>query len=317
MIQVIYQSIECRVRIEGKDSDPFEILVGLLQGDSNSTLIFNIIFSMIVEITLQRLEQTGIKLKVRSDKNFFKICQSKSKGEILSLLELIFADDTCLCAEKEVHLQEAVHIFSEVCLWFGLKVSVEKTEIMVQKMKNACFVRNPRIFIGDNQLKTCEEFKYLGSLISNTARIDKEVQSRIQKAKAAFSKLYQRVWSRCTLSLKTKVSVYRTMIIPILTQDCETLHFSYHHFKKMEGCQYRFLRTICNKRWEDFIHYTELFDILKASKITVPLLEILIRKKRLSFWNRIMSMDNDRLIKKVLFSDALEGKRKSGRPLLS
>ena len=58
MIQVIYQSIECRVRIEGKDSDPFEILVGLLQGDSNSTLIFTIIFSMIVEITLQRLEQT-------------------------------------------------------------------------------------------------------------------------------------------------------------------------------------------------------------------------------------------------------------------
>ena len=92
MIQVIYQSIECRVRIEGKDSDPFEILVGLLQGDSNSTLIFNIIFSMIVEITLQRLEQTGIKLRVRSDKNFFKICQSKSKGEILSLLELIFTE---------------------------------------------------------------------------------------------------------------------------------------------------------------------------------------------------------------------------------
>ena len=64
---------------------------------------------------------------------------------------------------------------------------------MVQKVKNAPFVRNPRIFIGDNQLKTCEEFKYLGSLIINTARIDKEVQSRRQKAKAAFSKLYQRV----------------------------------------------------------------------------------------------------------------------------
>ena len=49
---------------------------------------------------------------------------------------------------------------------------------------------------------------------------------------------------------------------------------------------------------------TELFDILdlKASKITVPLLEILIQKKRLSFWNRIMGMDNDRLIKKsVIF----------------
>ena len=62
---------------------------------------------------------------------------------------------------------------------------------------------------------------------------------------------------------------------------------------------------------------TEMFDILKASKITVTLLELLIQKKRLSFWNRIMGMDNDRLIKKVLFSHALEGKRTSGRPLLS
>ena len=48
---------------------------------------------------------------------------------------------------------------------------------------------------------------------------------------------------------------------------------------------------------------TELFDILdlKASKITVPLLEILIQKKRLSFWNRIMGMDYDRLVKKFIF----------------
>ena len=77
MIQVIYQYIEYRVRIEGKDAGKFEILVGLMQGDSNSTHIFTIIFSMIVEITLQRLEQTGMRLRVRSDKDFFKVCQSR------------------------------------------------------------------------------------------------------------------------------------------------------------------------------------------------------------------------------------------------
>ena len=37
MLKVIYESIECRVRVEGIDSDPFTIMVGLLQGDSNST----------------------------------------------------------------------------------------------------------------------------------------------------------------------------------------------------------------------------------------------------------------------------------------
>jgi len=81
MIQVIYQSNECRVRIEGNDSDPFEILVGLLQGDSNSTLIFNIIFSMIVEITLQRLEQTGIKLRVNQIKTSSKFVSLNQKGK--------------------------------------------------------------------------------------------------------------------------------------------------------------------------------------------------------------------------------------------
>ena len=35
------------------------------------------------------------------------------------------------------------------------------------------------------------------------------------------------------------------------------------------------------------------------------------------FFNKILGMSTDRLLKKVLFSDALNGKRKSGRPLLS
>ena len=105
------------------------------------------------------------------------------------------------------------------------------------------------------------------------------------------------------------------MIITMLTQDCETLHLSYAHFKKMEGCQYKFLQIISNKhvglQWQDFFHYTELFDMLKL----VPLIEMLIWKKRLMYWSKIMSMNNDRLLKKVLFSDAFEGKRKPGHPL--
>ena len=62
LIKVIYESIECRVRVEGIDSYPFTIMVGLLQEDTNSALIFNVIFSMIIEITHQRLDSVGIKL---------------------------------------------------------------------------------------------------------------------------------------------------------------------------------------------------------------------------------------------------------------
>ena len=54
---ILQRSVQCKVRIEKKDSDPFDILVGLHQGDSYLMLIFNVIFFMIVEITLQRLEK--------------------------------------------------------------------------------------------------------------------------------------------------------------------------------------------------------------------------------------------------------------------
>ena len=99
MLKTIYDSIECRVHIniDGKDSEPFQILVGLLQGDSNSTILFNIVFAVILQITNQRLENIGIKLRLRIDKKFFKVLQSKAKGEIINILDFIFADDTYTC----------------------------------------------------------------------------------------------------------------------------------------------------------------------------------------------------------------------------
>ena len=255
--------------------------------------------------------------RTRLDKNFFKVPQSRSAGELFSLFELIFADDTALCSHKQENLQKAVQVFSEVSSCFGLKVSVKKTEVMIQRAKTEQQQNTPIIKLDETPLKICQQFKYLGSVISDDTLISKEIQSRITKAKAAFSKLYQRVWCRNQLSLKTKISVYRTMILPIITQDCETWHLSYSQFKKLEGCQYKFLRTICNKKWSDFVHYTELFDLLHQKDIFVPSLEVLIRKRRLTYFHQILNMDNSRLVKKVIFSDAVEGKQKRGRPLLS
>ena len=73
-------------------------------------------------------------------------------------------------------------------------------------------------------------------MLTDNALLDKEVQTRIKSAKAAFSKLYQRVWTRNKLDLKTNVTVYRTMIVPILTHDCETLHLSHRCIAQYPLC---------------------------------------------------------------------------------
>ena len=152
MLKTIYDSIECRVRFVGINSETFKILIGLLQGDPNSTVLFNIVFAVILEITNKRLANIGIKLRLRIDKNFFKTLQSKSKGEVINILEFIFADDTGFCTETE-----------EDCTWFGLTLSVKKTEFMIQRaILNNEFLKKPNIKIGGHFIKQVSEFKYLG-----------------------------------------------------------------------------------------------------------------------------------------------------------
>ena len=56
---------------------------------------------------------------MRLDKNFFKVMKSRSKGETLTILELIFADDTFLCTDNEDDLQKAVTIFSLYVVWIA------------------------------------------------------------------------------------------------------------------------------------------------------------------------------------------------------
>jgi len=93
--------------------------------------------------------------------------KSRSTGETLTILELVFADDTFLCTDNEDDLQKAVAIFSEVCMWFGLQVSVEKTEVMTQKAKTSTIHTNTVVVIRENQLKNCQHYRYLGSIIAH------------------------------------------------------------------------------------------------------------------------------------------------------
>ena len=88
-------------------------------------------------------------------------------------------------------------------------------------------------------------------LYLDNASNNKEICLRNQKAVASFSKLYQRVWKKKHLSLKTKAQVYRTIVFPNLTYGCETWTWTRSQMSLLEGTQYRFLRTIAGKTWKD------------------------------------------------------------------
>ena len=73
----------------------------------------------------------------------------------------------------------------------------------------------------------------------------------------------------------------------------------------------RCLRKLLKIKWQDKIPDTE---VLKRSGLTH--LGTMIMQKRLRWLGHVKRMDNSRIPKTVLFSEARDGSRKQGRPLL-
>ena len=107
---------------------------------------------------------------------------------------LIYGDDCALAAHSPLDIQHMLDCFNKATETYGLKISVQKTEVLFQSIYGSA---NPSIQLGDNDLRVLDSITYLGSVISNTApfsmfryaSLDREINIRLQKAVKSFGAL--------------------------------------------------------------------------------------------------------------------------------
>ncbi len=92
-------------------------------------------------------------------------------------MNLLFADDAALATDCPVKLQKIVDVLVEVTDAYGQEVSVmKKTEVMwVGKLDPGAQPPRVDIRITGQQLKQVTEFRYVGSIETEKASMDKEV----------------------------------------------------------------------------------------------------------------------------------------------
>ena len=129
--------------------------------------------------------------------------------------DLLFADDAALIAYSERALQRITTYFAVAAQLFSLEVSIKKTEVLHQPAPKEDY-HSPIITIGETDLKSVQQFTYLGCTISSDAKIDKEIDNRLAKANSTFGRLYKRVWNNKSLKTKTKIRVYRAVVLTTL-----------------------------------------------------------------------------------------------------
>jgi len=103
-------------------------------------------------------------------------------------------------------------------LYFNIhnqEVSADKTKYMVMSRdQNAGRIHSVR-------MERVEEFKYLGTTLTNQNYIQEEIKSRLRSGNACYYSVQNLLSSRL-LSKNLNIKIYRTIILPVLLYGCET-----------------------------------------------------------------------------------------------
>jgi len=309
IIRSFHDGMMGRVVGNGTESDSFPITNGVKQGCVMAPTLFSLMFATMLFRALSATD-AGITIRYRCDGRVLDLRRLKAKTKVLEALvrDFLFADDCALAALSEQDLQELASRLSEASKAFGLTISLKKTEVMLQPAPGL-LLPAPHIVIDGTELNNVESFTYLGSTMTSSCSMDKEVSNRIAKAGSSFGRLWTRLWSERGIRLQTKLAVYKAVVITALLYSCETWTLYKKQLKALDRFHLRCLRRIMGISWTDRVPNTEV--LRRANMMGI---EALIMKAQLRWAGHVVRMDDSRLPKMVFYCELASGYRKVGRP---
>src|SRR5688572_16921387 len=102
------------------------------------------------------------------------------------LTDLRYADDAVLVADKRKKLQKMIDKLNDTCKEYGMDINVKKTKVMVLGGDRVGNGSQACLTLDGVPLEQVTRFKYLGSWISEDARCEEDIRTRVGMARAAF-----------------------------------------------------------------------------------------------------------------------------------
>ncbi|KAG7670234.1 hypothetical protein KSW81_008369 [Nannochloris sp. 'desiccata'] len=164
------------------------------------------------------------------------------------------------------------------------------------------------ICIDGSPLEAIAAYKYLGSWLSESCTLDKELSVRIGQAIAAAVRL-RNVWRIRSIGLVTKIKIYKSLVITIFLHGAEAWPLTEAQTAKLETFHQRQLRIILRISWWQHISNTEVLQRAKIYSIGDR-----IRQVRMLWLGHVMRMGPSRIPYQTLFGQ-LSGRRRAGRSL--
>ena len=239
-----------KVKVHSPDGDTeyFDIVVGVLQGDMLAPYLFITCLDYVLRTSIDKIRENGFELTKQRSKRY----------PAKTITDADYADDIALLANTPNQAETLLHRLERAAAGIGLHVNAHKTEYM-------CYNQTGNITTLDGaSLKLVDKFTYLGSSVSST---EKDIDTRLTKAWTAIDRL-SIIW-KSDLTDKMKRSFFQAAVVSILLYGCTTWTLTKRLEKKLDDNYTRMLRAILNKSWRQHPIRHQLYSHLPPNTKTI------------------------------------------------
>ena len=149
-ITILYRNTKVKVRSPDGDTEYFNIVAGVLQGDTLAPYLFIICLDYVLRTSIDKIRENGFELtKKRSRRHPAK-----------TITDTDYADDIAILANSPNQAETLLHRLERAAAGIGLHFNAHKTEYM-------CYNQTGDITTLDGTpLKLVDKFTYLGNRVS-------------------------------------------------------------------------------------------------------------------------------------------------------
>ena len=278
-IIILYRITKVKVHSPDGDTDYFDIVAGVLQGDTLAPYLFIICLDYVLRTLINKIKENSFEQTKKRSRRY----------PTKTITDADYADEIAILANAPTQAKILLQSLEQATAGIGLRVNAYKM----------CFNQTGNIStLGSSSLKLVDKFAYLGSCVSSNK---KDIDKRLAKAWTAIDRLVV-IWkSEMTNKMKqffpSSSRVDTAIWMHYMTKQME---------KKLNGNYTRMLQAILSKSWRQHPTKQQLYGHLAPITKTIQ-----VKRTRHAghCWR-----SGDELISDVLLWTPSHGRAKARRP---
>ena len=246
-IMTMYKNIQVFVRSPDGDAEFFDIIAGVLQGDTLAPYLFIIVLDYVLR-NLDQNKTLGFTLRKQLSRRY--------PAEMLT--DADFDNVLVILSDKIRNAAKLLKILETAVASVGLYMNTTKTKLIAVNTEGIITAQN------GCDLKQVKDFNYLDSKVISS---ENDIQMRIGSAWSTLNKLTP-IW-RSNLDVSIKREFFKTTVESVLTYSLQAWTLTRSLESKLNGAYTRILRAALNVHWSQRVTNKKLYNDLPKITETI------------------------------------------------